>query len=77
MRIFCSVVQALVPSMLDARHDALLRCLVAAQPVGNHHSRHILAALKQLAEEFLGRGFVPSALHQDIEDVAILINCAQ
>ena len=52
----------------------LPRCLIAAKFVGDDHARHILAAFEQLAEELLGSRFVASALHQNIEHVAILIH---
>ena len=37
---------------------------------------YIVAARQQLAEEFLGRRFVPLALHKNIQDGAVLINSA-
>jgi hypothetical protein len=66
--------------MVNARHDLLLRSLITPKLVGNHHSRHILAALEQLGcplgQEFLGSRFVASALDQDLQYSPILINGA-
>src|SRR5688500_8906682 len=74
VRIFCSVVEPPMATMFYARHDLRVGCRVAAKFVGDQDARHILAAFEQLAKELLGRRFVPSALHQDIEDGAILID---
>lgn len=63
-----------MPAMFDAWNNLLLGCLVTPKLVGNQDTWYILAALKQLAEELLGGGLIPSALHQDIEHVAILVN---
>src|ERR687886_516249 len=60
VRVLGAVIEPPVTTMLNARHDLLLRCFIAPKFVGNHHARHVLAAFEQLAEELLGRGFVPS-----------------
>ena len=76
MRVFCPVVQAFVSAMLNTRHDFLLGGLVAAEFVSDQHAWNVGTALEQLSEEFLRRCLVPSALHQDIKDVPILVYCA-
>ncbi len=69
-----SVVQVATLSMLHSRQYLSLRCFIAPELVGDYHSWYVLAALEQLAEELLGRGFVPAALHQDVQHVALLVD---
>ena len=76
MGVLSAVVEAFVLAMLHAGHDLLVRCLVAAQLVGDQHARHILTAFEQLAEELLGGRLVAPALDQDIQHVAVLIDGA-
>ncbi len=47
---------------------------VARKFIGDEDTRHVGAALEELAEELLGCCFVSSALDQDIQDVPVLIN---
>ncbi len=75
MRVFCPVVQALMLAMLDTRHDFLPGGLVAAEFVRDQHAWNVRAALEQFAEEFRRRCLVASALNQDIQYVAVLIDC--
>ncbi len=63
MRVFRTIVQPFVPAMLDPGHDFFLRSLVAAELVGDQHAWYILAAFKQLTQEFLGGSLVAAALH--------------
>ncbi len=72
--MFGAVIQAFVFAMFDARHDLVLRCLVAPELVRDQDAWHVLASFAQRAEERLGSSLVPSALHQDIKHVAVLIN---
>lgn len=74
VRVFGAVVQPFMAAMVHARHDLLVGCLVATQLVGDQYARDILAAFEHLAEELLGRGVVPAALHEDIQHIAVLIN---
>ena len=60
--------------VLNTRHDFSFRRAVALQLVGDDHPRHVLQTLQQLAEEALGGFLIPATLHQDIQDVAILVN---
>ena len=73
VRILRSIVQPPVATMLNARHDLLLGCSVTSKLVRNEDTWHTLATFEQFTEERLGRPFVPSALNEDIQDVAILI----
>ena len=74
MRVLCSVVKSLVLAVLHSWHDLSLRCTVALQLVRDDYPRHVLQALQQLTEETLGRLLVPATLHQDVQNVAILIH---
>jgi len=60
--------------MLHARQDLAFRCSIALQFIGNDHSRDVLQPFEELAEELFGRVRVASALHKDIQHVAVLIN---
>lgn len=73
-RVLRSIVQSSMATMLNFQYDFLLGGCVVAQLVRDHDSRHILAVFEQLAEELPGCGCVPPALHQNIEDVAVLID---
>lgn len=80
MRVFCTIIQAFVPSVLDAHQDLPLRCAITSKFVSDDHARHILAALRPMstrfAAELLGGCLVTSALDEDIKDVPVLVNSA-
>ena len=59
--------------VLDTRHDLAARRGVAPELVGDDHAQDLLQALRQLAQEPLGRFGIATALHQDIGHVAVLI----
>ena len=46
MGVLGSIVQILRPAVLHRRHHFAVRDLVAAQPVGDDHPRHVLQALE-------------------------------
>jgi hypothetical protein len=76
MRILRPVVQVAALSMFNVRHDCPLGRSVAFQLIGHHDPRHIPQTLQQLLEEALGRLGVAPALHQHIENHAVLIDRA-
>jgi hypothetical protein len=76
MGILRPIVQAFVLAVLHARQYLLFSRAIAAQLIGDQHTWDILASLEQFPKELLGSLFVPSALHQDIEHIAMLINCS-
>ncbi len=61
------------------RHQLLLGCFVAPELIRDHHTWDVLTALRpegtRLAEKLLGSNLVSSALDEDIQYVAILIDC--
>ncbi len=61
--------------MLHTRQTFPLGCSVAAQLVRDEDAWHVPAALEQFAEDLLRCTLVPSALRQDIQHVALLVNC--
>ncbi len=74
MGVFRAIIQVAALAMFDTREQLALRRSVAGEFVGDDHPRDILAALQQLANELLGSSLVPSALHQDVLHVLILIH---
>src|SRR3954470_5286146 len=74
MGILRPVVEAFMLPMLDTRHDRPLGGSVAAQLVGDQHTRCSLLLLHELAEQAFGRLLVTPALDQDIKNKALLIN---
>ena len=76
MGILRPVVEALVLAVLDAGHDLPLGGTVAAQLVGDQHTRRAALLLQQLAQQAFGGFLVAPALDQDIENEAFLIDRA-
>ena len=74
VRVFRSVVEALVPAVLDTGHQLLLRGAVAAELVGDHHTRRPALPLQQLAQQALGGPLVAPALDQHIQHQPVLIH---
>ncbi len=74
MRILRPVVEALVPAVLDTRHQLLLRRAVAAELVGDHDPRRPALPLQQLAQQALGGPLVAPALDQHVEYDAVLVD---
>jgi hypothetical protein len=75
MGVLGAIVERAVLAMCHTGHDLAVGGTVALQRIRDDHPRNILAALEQLAEEFLGRLLVPPTLDQDIQDMTILIHC--
>jgi hypothetical protein len=75
MGILAAVIEPPMSPVFHARHDLLLGCLIASKFVRDHHAWDVLAIFEQFAKELFGRCLVSPALHQDIQHVAILIDC--
>ena len=71
------VVEVAALPTFDAGQDLALRRAVAAQLVGGDHPGHVFQTAQQLAEEPLGRPGIASALHEDVEHVAVLVAARQ
>jgi hypothetical protein len=74
MRVLTPVIEiAALPVFHPGQHLAL-GSGVAFQLVRDEHAGHIAQAFEQLLEELLGRLLVAATLHEDIEDVVVLIH---
>jgi hypothetical protein len=76
MRIFRAVVQIAMLAMLDARQELTLGRPIALQLIRDQCAWDVSQAFQWLAEEFLGRRLIATALDQDIEDIPVLVNGA-
>jgi hypothetical protein len=76
MRVFAAVIEVATLPMFHPREDLALRRAVALELIRDDHPWHVLQPLEQLAEEFLRRVLVAAALHQDVEDVVVLVDGA-
>src|SRR5688500_3992872 len=74
VREFCPIVEAFVLPMFDARQHLTLGCAIACQLVRDNHPRHVLTPFEEFAEKLLGSRLIQSALHQNIEDGATVID---
>src|SRR5271166_5001227 len=74
--VFRPVVEAFVLAMLDAGHDLPLGRGIAAQLVGDQHPRRSPLLLQKLAQQAFGSLLVAPALHEDIENKALLVDRA-
>jgi hypothetical protein len=63
-----------VRQLFHAPHERSLGGSITAQLIRDDDPWSILASFEELAEKFLRRRLVPPALHQDIEDMAVLID---
>jgi hypothetical protein len=73
--IFRAIVEIAMLAVLHARPDLALGRAVALELVRDEHPWHVGHALEQLPEACLGGVLVPPTLDQDIQDVAVLIDC--
>src|SRR3954447_13278454 len=76
MRILCSIIQALMLSVLDRRHHLAFGCAVARQLVRDQDPRGPHLSLQKLAKQALGGPLVAPALDQDVQHYAVLVHRA-
>src|SRR5215813_4766158 len=76
MRVLTAVVQIATLAMFHPRQDLPLGRAVALQLIRDDDPRYIPQTLEQLAKKLLRRLLIAPALHQNIEDVVILIDGA-
>ena len=74
MRVLTPIIEIAALAMFRPGQYLALGSPIAFELVGHDDTRHIREALEQLAKELLGRLLVATALHQDIEDVVVLIH---
>jgi hypothetical protein len=69
-----AVVQVAMLPMFHIGEYLPLRGPIAFQLIGHEDSRDVPTPFEQLPKAFLGGCFVTAALHEDVEDTAILIH---
>jgi hypothetical protein len=74
MGVLGPIVEAFVLPMLDAAQDVLFRCCVTRQFIGNDDPWDILTPFEELPKELLGGMLISSALDENIQHIAVLIN---
>ena len=72
--VFGAIVQRLMWSMFHTRQHLLYISAIALDFIGDNYPGHELAYFEELAEESLRGLLVPLALHQDVEDMVVLID---
>ena len=75
VRDFGAIILVLLGAMDYRWHDAPKRCRIASQLVGDQPSRHVAMTFQQLAKKAFGSPAVSTRLDEDVDDVAILIDC--
>src|SRR5262249_16213494 len=76
MRVLAPVIEVTALTVFDPRQYLALGCAITFQLIRNDDPRYVLQPLEQLTEKLLRRLFVASALHEDIEDVVVLVDSA-
>jgi hypothetical protein len=76
MRVFGSVVQAFMLSMLDAQTHVSASGAVGSKFVRDHDARDHGVLLQQLAQQALGGFAIPATLDQDVQNKAVLLATA-
>jgi len=76
MRVLTPVIEVATLAMLHPRQDLALGRAIALELIRDDHPWDVLQALEQLAEKLLRRVLVAAALHQNIEDVILLVDSA-
>ena len=74
MRILTPVIEIPTLAVLYPWEDLALCGTIALQFVRDDHPWDVLTSFEQLAEKLLRSLFVASALHQDIEDIVVLVH---
>ena len=74
MRVLHPVVQSLMLSVVYSFENLFLGCSITLQFVCDNHSWYSVLGLEKFAEKLLSSPLVTTALHQNIDDLAILID---
>src|SRR5262245_52972140 len=74
MGVLTPVIEGATLAMLHPGQDLALGRAVALELIGDDDAWHVLQALEQLAKALRRRLLVPAALHQNVEDVIILVD---
>jgi hypothetical protein len=76
MRVPAPVIEVTALTVFYPRQYLAFGCTVTFQLIRNDDPRYVLQPFEQLTEKLLRRLFVASALHEDIEDVVVLVDSA-
>src|SRR5258706_13468978 len=76
MRIFRSVVQSFMLLVLHAWEKLAFGSSITLEFISNNYTRHIRQSFEQFAEKSLRRMLIASALHENIQHIAVLIHCS-
>ncbi|APO50304.1 hypothetical protein SG09_77530 [Bradyrhizobium ottawaense] len=76
MRIFGPIVESFVLAMFDVKAHLRPRSAVRTQLIRDHHARRRAGGFQELLHEKLRSARVSSALDQDVENEAILVDSA-
>ena len=71
-----SIVRVLISDVDYGRHHGAARGGVGAQLVGDQSSRKTALGFQQLPKESNGCSPIPVRLHEDVQDVTVLVHCA-
>ena len=74
MRVFCPVIEVTTLAMNDSRQNHSFRRSIAAELVGDDHTRRPFGGAQELAKEQDRGPSVPFRLHQNINDGAVLVD---
>ncbi len=74
VRVLGAIIEVPMPAMFHAGQDLPRGRAVARQFVGDDDRRDVPQTLQELPEESLRGNLVSPALHQDVEDIPVLID---
>jgi hypothetical protein len=74
VRHFRSIVRIDVIDVCDGRHDRAMSRIITSEFIGDQPSRFTSLAFEKTAEKAFSRLSVAMALHQNINDIAVLID---
>src|SRR5215470_6753568 len=74
VRVLAAIIEVAALPMFYSGQDLALRRAVALELLGGDPPWHVLQALEQLAEKLLRRVLMAPALHQNVEDVIVLVH---
>jgi hypothetical protein len=74
VRIFRTIIQPFVLTVLHARQDFAFRRAITLQLISDDDARNVLRPFEKLVEKAFGSFLVASALHQNVQDIAVLIH---
>jgi hypothetical protein len=69
-----AVVEIAVLAVFHTRQELANRCPIAAQLIGDDHLGYIGEPLQQLPKKCLGSSFISATLHEDVEDIPVLVD---